>query len=48
MVTPVSVFRPHAAVRGGEELPEQAVAEPELSMEVVEPPVLPPLGAAPL
>ncbi|MGW5612025.1 hypothetical protein ACWEWI_39545 [Streptomyces sp. NPDC003753] len=46
MATPVSLFRPHAPVRSGDEHPEQAVAETELSVEVVEPPVLPPQGTA--
>ncbi|MGW7318259.1 IS481 family transposase [Streptomyces sp. NPDC054865] len=46
MVTPVSLFRPHAPARGGDEHPEQTVDDPALSIEVVEPPVLPPQGTA--
>ncbi|MFJ2008664.1 integrase core domain-containing protein [Streptomyces chartreusis] len=46
MATPISLFRPHTAVRGGDEHPEQDVTETELSIEVVEPPVPPPQGTA--
>jgi hypothetical protein len=46
MVTPISLFRPHTAVGRDEEHPEQEVVQPELSIEVVEPPVLPPQGIA--
>ncbi|MFI1377710.1 IS481 family transposase [Streptomyces longwoodensis] len=46
MATPVSLFRPHSPIHSGDEFPEQAVTESELSIEVVEPPVLPPQGTA--
>ncbi|MEV5646269.1 integrase core domain-containing protein [Streptomyces flaveolus] len=46
MATPVSLFRPHTPVRRNDEHPEQTPAEPELSIKVVEPPVLPPQGTA--
>ncbi|WP_369280770.1 integrase core domain-containing protein [Streptomyces bobili] len=38
MATPISLFRPHTAVGRDHQHPEQTVAEPELSVEVVEPP----------
>jgi hypothetical protein len=46
MVTPVSLFRPHAPARTAEGQLEQAAAEPELTIAVVEPPALPPHGTA--
>lgn len=46
MATPVSLFRPHTAVDRDDEHPEQAFVEPELAVDVVEPPVLPPQGTA--
>ncbi|WGD44811.1 IS481 family transposase [Streptomyces cathayae] len=46
MVTPVGLFRPHTPVRRNDEPPEQTLDEPELSVEVVEVPVLPPQGTA--
>ncbi|MFD3423052.1 integrase core domain-containing protein [Streptomyces decoyicus] len=51
MVTPTSLFRPHTAVSRTavsrhDGHPEKAVAEPELSINIVEPPVLPPQGTA--
>ena len=46
MATPVGLFRPHTVVARDDEHLEQVVDEPELSIEVVEPPVLPPQGTA--
>ncbi|MGW9432770.1 integrase core domain-containing protein, partial [Streptomyces decoyicus] len=44
MATPISLFRPHTAVSRHDGQPEQAGADPELSINGIEPPVLPPQG----
>ncbi|MEU0786681.1 integrase core domain-containing protein [Streptomyces sp. NPDC006173] len=45
MATPISLFRPHTVV-GRDDGRSEAVLELELSIEVVEPPALPPQGTA--
>lgn len=47
MATPIRLFRPHAAVGRDDERPEQPVNEAELSVDVVEPPILPPRSTLP-
>ena len=44
--TPVSLFRPHSLVHDGDGHSQQAFIETELSINVIEPPVLPPQGTA--
>lgn len=46
MATPIRLFRPHTAVGRDDERPEQPVNEAELSVDVVEPPILPPQDTA--